>query len=251
MATTTTMSFASQINSALEFHNPERAALVAELYGNISLENGAMEGTPETQAFLWTGDIECLRALAEGSATNRGEARSARSLLGGGLQSARVADTCKFRLHSSVFGSSNGETDKLCHNRAGEHPGIPGQKRDAGEMTGEQEEDNDAPRSAAMKKKVCLVKPIDTDRVVLTRVSGQGARQRTVHRHQGGGAPRDSTHIPVLPKRADSLGLPSEVLERPGVLLVRGQDSVVEGSGSGGRRNGAPQKYALPRSQCT
>lgn len=57
IATTTTMSF------ALEFHDPERAALIVDLYGNISLGNGVMKGTPEMQAFLWTGDIESLRAL--------------------------------------------------------------------------------------------------------------------------------------------------------------------------------------------
>ena len=64
--------------------------------------------------------------------------------IGGALQSARVADTYN-QTHSCVLGSNDGETDKICHNRAGKHPGIrgqeakKGQKRDTGEMTGEQE----------------------------------------------------------------------------------------------------------------
>lgn len=39
-------------NTAPEFHDPERVALIAKLYANMPLGNGVMEGTPETQAFL-------------------------------------------------------------------------------------------------------------------------------------------------------------------------------------------------------
>ena len=35
----------------------------AKLYGNISLENGAMEVTSKTQAFLWRGDIKVSQVL--------------------------------------------------------------------------------------------------------------------------------------------------------------------------------------------
>lgn len=118
-ATTTTMSFAPK--TAPEFHE-ERAALIAELYANISLGNGVMEGTPETQAFLWLGDAGCLRALVEES---RESPRVARSLLGGALQSTRVADTCEFRHHCSVSGIS---ADNLCHNRVGQYQRVEEQK---------------------------------------------------------------------------------------------------------------------------
>lgn len=50
-------------NTAPEFHDPERAALIAELYVSILLGNWVMEGIPEAQAFLWLGDAGCLRAL--------------------------------------------------------------------------------------------------------------------------------------------------------------------------------------------
>lgn len=65
------------------------------------------------------------------------------------VQANRVGEPCSrpesptsiIRLQSNVLGSSVGETDNLCHNMAGKHPGIPGQeaktdqKRDAGDMT--------------------------------------------------------------------------------------------------------------------
>lgn len=81
-----------------------------------------MKGTPETQAFLWLGDAGCLRALVEES---RGAPRPAIFLLGGALQSARVADTCEFRCHCSVSSSS---PDNLCYNRVGQNQRVEEQK---------------------------------------------------------------------------------------------------------------------------
>lgn len=56
-ATTTTMSFAP--NTAPEFHE-ERAALIAELYANISLGNGVMEGTSGDPGISLAGGCRVL-----------------------------------------------------------------------------------------------------------------------------------------------------------------------------------------------